>query len=128
MKKATKILLTTFVFMLLSGTAVLAGTTSTNYLTVVAKLNGYGYSNFQTKTYTGNTGSMYSSSVGGGYVVDVRMVGPSNAEWIRDLNDYQSRSLPSNSSQTAGSSIRLQFSNDWNTPVDVLVSGTWKSN
>lgn len=128
MKKITKILLTAFVFILLSGTAVMAGTSTTTYLTVVGKLNGYGYSGYQTKTYTGNSGVLYSSSVGAGYVVDARMDGASDGAWIRDVNDYQTRTLPSTSGQTAGSSIRVNFSNDWNTLVDVLVSGSWKSN
>ncbi|MDD2371084.1 MAG: hypothetical protein PHQ32_03680 [Firmicutes bacterium] len=128
MKKITKILLTAFVFILLSGTAVMAGTTSTSYLTVVAKLNGNGYTGYQTKAYTGNSGVLYSGSVGGGYVIDARMEGSSDAAWIRDVNDNQTRTLPSNSYQYAGNSYRVQFSNDWNTLVDVLVSGSWKSN
>lgn len=37
-------------------------------------------------------------------------------------------SLPGNSKHTKGNSIRVQFSNDWDTPVNVQVSGRWKSN
>ena len=128
MKKIAKIFLTALVFILLSGTAVLAGTSSTGYKTIVGKLNGYGFSGYQTKTYTGNSGVLYSSLVGGAYVVDVRMDGIYDGAWVRDVNDYQTRTLPSTSGQTSGSSIRLKFSNDWNTSVDVLVSGSWQSN
>lgn len=128
MKKISKVLLTVFLFILLSGTAVFAGTTATVYSTMVARLNGSGYTPYQTKAYTGNSGVLYSETVGGGYVVDARMEGAYDAAWIRDVNDYQTRTLPSNSNQKAGSSIRVQFSNDWNTPVNVLVEGDWKSN
>ena len=128
MKKISKVLLTAFIFVLLSGTAVFAGTTATMYNTVVARLNGSGYTPYQTKAYTGYSGVLYSETVGGGYVVDARMEGASDGAWIRDVNDWQTRTLPSTSSQTAGSSIRVQFSNDWNTPVNVYVVGDWKSN
>lgn len=128
MKKITRILLGSALFILLSGSAVYAGTTATAYTSMVARLNGSGYTPYQTKAYTGYNGVVYSEAVGAGYVVDARMEGSSDGAWIRDLNDNQTRSLPSNSNQTAGSSIRLQFSNDWNTPVNVVVSGSWKSN
>lgn len=51
-----------------------------------------------------------------------------NGSWVRDLDDNESRSLPGSSKMTKNTNVRLQFSNDWNTPVAVQVSGKWKSN
>ena len=50
-----------------------------------------------------------------------------NGTWLRDLNDGTSASLPGYYKQVAGTKVRLQFSNDITTPVNVHVSGTWVS-
>lgn len=114
--------------MLFAATAF-AGTTSTSYNTTVGKFNGSGYSDYQTKTTGGANGWIDSTQVGGDYVVDVRMNSSAgNGSWLRNLDDGTSAALPGSSKQTAGSSIRLKFSNDLTTPVNVQVKGSWKSN
>ncbi|MDE7425915.1 MAG: hypothetical protein K2N51_19825 [Lachnospiraceae bacterium] len=114
--------------MLFAATAF-AGTSTTGYNTTVGKFNGSGYSDYQTKAISGANGWIYSTRVGGNYTVDVRMNSSAgNGSWLRNLNDGTSASLPGNSAQTAGKSIRLKFSNDITTPVNVQVEGSWKSN
>lgn len=106
-----------------------AGTSTTTYNTTVGKFNGSGYSGYQTKSISGANGWLYSTMVGGNYKVDVRMNSSSgNGSWLRNVTDGTSASLPGKSTQRAGSSIRLKFSNNVTTPVNVQVVGSWKSN
>lgn len=128
-KKGLKISVITAMSVMLLGTAAFAGTSYENYNTTVGRFNGNGYSSYQSKTTAGTNGYISSTKVGGSYVVDVRMNSSSgNGSWVRDLDDNESRSLPGSSKMTKNTNVRLQFSNDWNTPVAVQVSGKWKSN
>ncbi|WP_085505168.1 hypothetical protein [Thalassobacillus devorans] len=109
------------------GGAVQAGTSYSYYDTTVGKFNGSGYTGYQTKSSSGTYGYLDSRTVGGSYVVDARMQASSGTgPWVRDVTDSDFRSLPN--SVNAGKSARVQFSNDWNTPVNVQVTGYWKSN
>lgn len=104
-----------------------AGTSYTSYSTSVGKFNGNGYTAYQTKTTTGATGNLRSTSVGGKYTVDARMQASSGTgSWVRSVNSNETRNL--SNSVSKGSSARVQFSNDLSTPVAVQVSGTWRSN
>ncbi|MCI9188157.1 MAG: hypothetical protein HFH84_00740 [Lachnospiraceae bacterium] len=110
----------------------MAGNTYTSYDTTVGRFNGNGYSGTQTKETSGANGRIKSTSVGGGYSVDVRMQksnGSASGGWYRNLKsstdtDY---SVDGHVDQKHGDSVRLQFSNDLTTSVDVQVTGTWIS-
>jgi len=115
-------------FLLVSGGVItLAGTQFQNYNTTVGKFNGSGYTAYQTKIHTNTDGHLNSGIVGGNYKVDTRMItsSGSGSSWYR-IDDNLSYILSNN---VIGSSfVRLQFSNDISTPVDVQVSGDWRSN
>lgn len=109
------------------GGAVQASTTYSSYDTTVGKFNGSGYTGYQTKTTSGAYGNLKSSSVGGSYTVDARMQASSGTgSWVRSVTDNDTRNLPN--SVPSGTSARVQFSNDITTPVDVQVTGSWRSN
>lgn len=109
------------------GGAVQAGTSWSNYNTTVGKFNGSGYTGYQTKASSGTYGELNSSVVGGSYTVDARMQASSGTgSWVRSVTDNDYRTLPN--SIPSGLSARVEFSNDITTPVDVQVSGTWRSN
>jgi len=113
--------------LLLAGGAVQAGTTYSSYSTTVAPFNGSGYTSYQTKSTAGAYGNLRSTTVGGKYTVDARMQASSGTGgWVRSVTDSDSRNLPN--SVAKGSSARVQFSNDASTPVNVQVTGTWRSN
>lgn len=104
-----------------------AGTSYSYYSTTVGKYNGSGYTNYQTKATSGAYGHLDSRSVGGSYTVDARMQASyGTGDWVRSVTDNDFRYLPNNVPN--GYSARVQFSNDWNTPVDVQVTGYWRSN
>lgn len=128
MKHVLKTVGVIFAVILLSCGAVYAGTSYTIYNVIVSRFNGNGYSYYQEKAVTGTGGMLNSEFVGADYLVDARMEGTYDAPWIRDVTDNDFRGLPGYYKQTAGMNIRVQFSNDWNTPVAVQVIGTWKSN
>lgn len=129
MRKIVKIGIVSALMVMVMGTAAFAGTTFKVYSVAVGKFNGCGYSSEQKKSSTGVQGRIRSIAVGGDYVVDVRMQNDSaHAEWVRDLKDSDKRNLPVVDALAAGEKVLLKFSNDWNTPVDVIVSGDWKSN
>lgn len=100
-----------------------------SYNTTVGKFNGSGYSDYQVKAVSGANGWIESEKVGGSYTVDVRMNSSAgNGKWFRNLGDGLTGELPGNSAQVSGSNVRLRFSNDITTPVNVQVIGNWKSN
>lgn len=108
---------------------VMAGNKYSGYNTTVGRLNGNGYTKYQTKSTSGANGYIKSKTVGGKYLVDVRMNSSSgNGSWVRDLDDKDNRSLPGSSKTKSGCEVRAQFSNDLTTPVAVQVEGKWKSN
>lgn len=113
--------------MLAVGTSAWAGTSFASYSTTVGKFNGNGYTAYQTKSGAGTAADLRSKSVGADYVVDARLQASSGTGgWARDVGDNDTRQLWN--SVQKGASARVQFSNDWNTSVDVQVSGTWRSN
>jgi len=113
--------------LLLAGGAVQAGTTYSNYNLTVGSFNGSAYTGYQTKTTTGAPGNLRTSSVGGSYTLDARMQASSGTGgWVRRVTDNDTRNLPN--SVAKGSLVRLQYSNDATTPVNVQVTGSWRSN
>ena len=119
---------TSLAIMMLTATAM-AGNTYSNYNTTVGRLNGNGYTPYQTKSTSGANGYIKSTTVGGKYLVDVRMNSSSgNGKWVRDLDDQDNRSLPGSAKMKSVCYVRAQFSNDLTTPVAVQVAGQWKSN
>lgn len=128
--KTFKAFLITGILLALGSGSVYAGTGYQSYNTTVAKFNGNGYTGYQTKQINGANGGLSSSSVGGDYLVDARMQelnGPSGL-WTRDIDDGHYYELDGHPNHSNGDSIRIQFSNDWNTPVNVQVRGKWRSN
>lgn len=110
-------------------TAAHAGTSYTGYNTTVGKFNGNGYSGTQTKSATDRSGDLRSTSVGGNYKVDARMegvnVGVPGTPWVR-VDDNVTRKLSNVIHR--GNKVRVRFSNDAGTRVDVQVRGSWRSN
>lgn len=108
----------------LSATSAFAGTTYSSYSTTVGKFNGKGYTSYQTKKYSGRAGDLQSSSVGGSYKVDARMLpGGVGISGVTDNSEYKL-----NNSINSGERTRVEFNNGVFTRVDVQVSGTWRSN
>lgn len=129
MKKFIKVGAISALLAIAMSTAAYAGTVYKYYGVVVGKFNGIGYSMEQTKKTTGAKGRIDSQSVGGDYVVDVRMQNDAgHGAWVRDLDENMILNIPVVDALAAGTKVKLKFSNDWNTPVAVSVSGYWKSN
>lgn len=105
----------------------MAGTTNVAYNTTVGASNGSGFTAYQTQATSGASGQLHSTSVGSSYVVDARMDGPSDSDWIRNVTDNDSRVLTGNDNNS-GDRVRLQLNNDASTPVSVQVSGSWRTN
>lgn len=129
MRKITKTIAIASMAVMMLGTTAFAGSTFSSYSTTVGKFNGNGYSSYQTKEIDGANGAISSTSVGGGYEVDVRMnssVG--SGSWTRDLKSGTEAALPGYYKQVSGTKVRAQFSNNITTPVDVQVTGSWASN
>jgi hypothetical protein len=127
MKKKKFAVLGLAVGLMAFGGAVQAGTSWSAFDVTVGKFNGSAYTGYQTKTYSGTDGELNMSTVGGSYTVDARMTASSGTgPWVRSVTDTDYRKLPN--SIPSGSSCRVQFSNDITTPVDVRVTGTWRSN
>ena len=109
------------------GGAVQACTSYSGYNTTVGAFNGSGYTGYQTKANSGAYGNLSSGTVGGSYTVDARMQASSGTgSWVRSVTDNDFRNLPN--SVPSVTSARVQFSNDVTTPVNVQVSGSWRSN
>ena len=128
--KKFKVFITILVILAVGSSMAYAGTSYKSYSTTVGKLNGNGYTAYQTKAKTGANGTLVSSSVGGKYTVDARMqdkngiIGP----WTRDVDDNKTYTLKGHANHIKGYGIRVHFSNDLTTTVDIQVEGKWKSN
>lgn len=48
--------------------------------------------------------------------------------WTRDITDNAHYALNGHIYHLNGDYVRVHFSNDWNTFVDVQVTGSWRSN
>lgn len=129
MRKFFKTGLACFCFVMMLGFTAQAGTEFADFNTTVGKFNGSGYTGTQRKAYSGANGYVSTSSVGGGYSVDARMVsGNIKGGWTRGISGNCGQELPGNSQQKKGKNVRVQFSNNITTPVNVQVTGRWKSN
>lgn len=129
MKKG-KVALMTGVIALATSASAFAGTSLEGYETTVGKFNGNGYTGYDhVKSVDGANGSLNSHYVGGSYKVDARMQdGAGNdGDWSRNLSDDTSHTLDGHKYHLEGDSMRVQFSNDFNTSVDVQVNGNWSS-
>lgn len=116
-------------FFLLSGGLTYSGTVFQYYNTSVGAFNGNGYTDYQTKSIGGANGHINSYTVGGSYVVSVRMTNSNaSAAWVRGVDSRQSYELPGHHKHLSNHFVRLQFSNGWVTPVSVQVTGDWRSN
>ena len=73
---------------------------------------------------------LISKYVGGDYQVDARMIDSDwNAgAWEYNIDDWDPRVLDGHKKHASGDRVRVQFSNDFLTPVDVQVEGNWLSN
>ena len=131
-KKTLATALAVIVCVTTMATTAFAGNSFTDYDTIVGKVNGNGYSKTQTKETSGANGCIKSTSVGGNYTVDVRMQksdGTASGSWYRSLNDNMNTgyNIDGHVSQMHGNTVRLHFSNDLSTLVDVQVIGDWAS-
>ncbi len=108
-----------------------AGFTNKSYNTTVGSWGGKGYTGTDVKVQTDADAYIKSVSVGGSYQVDACVALPTTgwctafAEVVR-LDDNVTR-YPGNS-VVAGNNPRIMFTNDWNTVVNVQVTGQWRSN
>lgn len=108
----------------LGTTSAVAGTSFREYSTTVGKFNGKGYTSYQTKSYSDKAGDLRSSSVGGNYKVDARMIPEGvGISGVTDNSEYKL-----NTNLDSGKSARVELNNGVFTRVDVQVSGTWRSN
>lgn len=129
MKKIKSLLAVSMVFVM-GASMVYAGTHYRRYNTTVGKINGSGYTGYQIKSVSGANGELSSESVGADYVVDARMQESDGTagSWTRNVSDNNIYNLDGHVGHSRGDSVRVQFSNDWNTFVDVQVTGSWRSN
>lgn len=128
--KKIKSLLALCAVLALGSTMVYAGTSYEGYSTTVGRFNGNGYTSYQAKSTSGANGYLSSRYVGQDYVVDARMQenDGTSGSWTRDIGDATLYELDGHFEHKSGDSVRVHFSNDWNTSVDVQVEGSWKSN
>lgn len=128
--KRVKIIIAVCTIFMLGSSLVYAGTSSVGYSTTVGKVNGSGYTAYQTKTTTGANGSLRSDEVGGKYTVDARMQDRNGiiGAWTYGVNDNKTYTLKGHINQKKDYGIRVQFSNDLNTFVNVQVEGSFKGN
>jgi len=122
-------ILTTVAVTAICTSIVYAGTRYEGYNTTVGRLNGSGYTGSQTKVTSGANGMLISKYVGGDYRVDARMIdNDDEGAWEYNIGDWDVRSLDGHKYHAAGDSVRVEFSNDWDTWVNVQVEGNWLSN
>jgi len=128
--KKTKLVTILLALLVLGSTTVAAGNLFSNYSTTVGSFNGNGYTGYQDKATDGANGELRSTTVGGDYVVDARMIESNGTagSWTRNVDDNRDYALDGHVNHLVDDSVRIQFSNDWNTPVNVQVSGRWRSN
>lgn len=88
--KKSKIIISILSLGILGISTVQAGTASSGYNTTVGKLNGKGYTGYQTKSISGANGHLKSKKVGGDYFVDARMINSNGTAggWRRNITDW----------------------------------------
>lgn len=105
-----------------------AGNSYKSFSTTVPRVNGSGYTGYQTKAINDANVQMSSLVVGGSHRVDARaQSGGASASsgWKRNLGDGKNINIKN--SIKKGDSLRLQFSNKVTTLQDVQVEGKWRS-
>jgi len=128
MRRGLAVGIVTALGLTLGGTVAWADTSTAAYSTTVGAVGGYGYTAFQTKTRNGQAADVYSSSVGGSYVLSARTNSTSTlGTWTGYVVSDGTTHVLYNS-QPAGTQVRAQFRNRPQTPVSVQASGTWRSN
>lgn len=106
-----------------------AGNSWQGYDTIVGRLNGSGFTSTQTKAASDRRSNVDVRTVGGSYAVDFRAQrsdGARSSSWVRNVRGGWSGGV--NNTVKRGEAIRIQFSNKLSTPVDVRVTGRWRSN
>lgn len=104
------------------------GYTYRSFSTTVGKVNGNGYTGFQTKEVSG-ANAQVKKFANGGYKADIRMIDRdgSNGTWTRQKSSG-SFSVDGHKSHIKGEGVRLQISNNSTTLKDTQASGEWQSN
>ncbi|MGY5765147.1 hypothetical protein ACXET9_08100 [Brachybacterium sp. DNPG3] len=107
--------------------AAYAGTSYKSFSTTVPRINGSGYTSYQTKSISNANVQILSLTVGGDHVVDARVQGPyfGSSSWKRNLGDGKNINFTNKFKK--GESVRLQFSNDLLTLQELQVEGKWRS-
>jgi len=129
MSKPIKVLSLAVALLLLGAAIAYAGTGYVSYNTTVGSFHGAGYTSYQIKAYGGANGYLSSSDVGGDYKVSAAMQDDDGTQgaYTNDVTDNTFYTLAGRSDHLAGESIRVIFRNNWKTPVNVQVSGSWAS-
>lgn len=96
----------------------------------VPKVNGDAYTGSQKKVQADAPAELRHVSVGGNYGVDACVVGKDSSiclvsPWKRLKGKDVSQSIPNAAGET--SSVRIRFSNDVKTLVNVAVKGEWRA-
>jgi hypothetical protein len=128
MSKKVKAVMLIVAILMLGSTIVYAGTSYEGYDTTVGSFHGSGYTGYQTKSTSGANGDLYSSEVGGDYVLSARMLEYDGTAYTNNIGDNNHYTLAGNPNHLAGESIKVHFRNNWTTPVNVQVRGSWRSN
>lgn len=127
MKQKGKVLMLLMALIIMGSVSAYAGTYMEEFSTTVPRFNGSGYTKYQEKVISSMDADVEIDYVGGDYVVDARLDSADRkSSWIRDIDDDMYFYIP-NTIQ-AGKNCRVEFSNDWDTPVKVQVEGEWRSN
>lgn len=103
--------------------------TYSGYDAQVGRFNGNGYTGSQSKAAADASAEIVSNQVGGNYNVDACLVSASAnicllSPWVRvgDNATYQVSNAAG-----AGAQVRIRFSNDLTTRVNVQVTGKWRA-
>lgn len=127
MKNVCKKLLVIPGLLTILGITALAGYDYQEYDVTVPKFNGSGYTTYEEKVNYSD-GALQIYTVGDDYTVDLRMESPyTRCYWVTNIGDDVYCTLPNNKGIGAGSSARVEFSNDLLAPVNVEVWGEWRS-
>lgn len=125
-----KIMAVLGVCLIASSIPVLASITYSPYSLKVAPFNTSEWTESQVKANPWQGADIKSTSVGGGYKVDARMIGSgAYGPWTRGIVSGKQYSATAISDKhVVGTKTQLEFSNGLTTPVQVAISGTWRSN
>lgn len=126
MKKKGKALMLLIALIVMGSVSAYAGTYMEEFSTTVPRFNGSGYTKYQKKVLSSMDADVQIDYVGGDYVVDARLVSNNRkSDWVKDIDDGMYFYIPNTVQE--GKRCRVEFSNDWDTPVNVQVEGEWRS-